>query len=441
VLGTAPYVVALAVALGPTDTAVQVASTAGTSLQGFLRIDGEIVCYVSKTSTTFTLRSVNGRGCLGTTAASHAQGATVVEFHLGRMVHSRISDNVSRAEVLVVGGTRPLGDGANTVIDLETSIEDTYSPSWGAYIHKPNFLDGFTIRGGAIDMGAGVGAENQTGASYLFCKNVTLETDVLNAQEFGYYLVSCLYWRINENYFRGKTALDVNAASYPALIRDLSRWGQFRGNVGENVYQMAVFSSEPQFVGCTDEGFVRDVVVTDNDILSGGIPGGDPHYGYIVHNSGANIAFANNGAGSQMAYYEVEGGENITIKGRTVGPMIGNVLRLDGCTYVDGLFVEDVYFNNAPSLLVGETVLTAGIGSTDTTIPVFSANALTSVSAGGSATMVQIDSEIIEVTAVSGDGLSYTGCIRGRQGTTAATHASGARVYPQGDALKIPIFL
>ena len=61
-------------------TSVTVDSAASFSNTGFLKIDDEIMEYTAKTSTTFTGLI---RGALGTTAATHADNATVIEATFG----------------------------------------------------------------------------------------------------------------------------------------------------------------------------------------------------------------------------------------------------------------------------------------------------------------------------------------------------------------------
>jgi hypothetical protein len=61
-------------------TSVTVDSAASFSNSGFIKIDDEIMEYTAKTSTTFTGLI---RGALGTTAATHADNATVIEATFG----------------------------------------------------------------------------------------------------------------------------------------------------------------------------------------------------------------------------------------------------------------------------------------------------------------------------------------------------------------------
>src|SRR3954453_20255494 len=67
-----------------------------------------------------------------------------------------------------------------------------------------------------------------------------------------------------------------------------------------------------------------------------------------------------------------------------------------------------------------QTTLTAAVTATTTAIPVASAAGLPAAPC-----VVVIDSEVIKVTAVSGNTLTAS---RGQEGTTAASHATGALV-------------
>ena len=58
------------------DTSVTVDSSANFETAGYLLIDSEIIQHTGKTSTTFTGLT---RGLFGTTAATHADNATVTE--------------------------------------------------------------------------------------------------------------------------------------------------------------------------------------------------------------------------------------------------------------------------------------------------------------------------------------------------------------------------
>ena len=69
------------------------------------------------------------------------------------------------------------------------------------------------------------------------------------------------------------------------------------------------------------------------------------------------------------------------------------------------------------------TTLASGISATDTTI------ALTSSQGLPAAGFIKIDNETINYTAVSGNDL--TGCFRGQNGTTAASHSTAASVSVQ----------
>lgn len=84
-------------------------------------------------------------------------------------------------------------------------------------------------------------------------------------------------------------------------------------------------------------------------------------------------------------------------------------------TQVDAVYVDDVRQTKTAS-----TTLNGAIGSSDTTITVASTTFLPS---SGS---VIIDSERISYTGTSGNDL--TGCTRGENGTTAASHSDGADV-------------
>jgi hypothetical protein len=69
------------------------------------------------------------------------------------------------------------------------------------------------------------------------------------------------------------------------------------------------------------------------------------------------------------------------------------------------------------------TALNGGISSTDTTITVVSAQGMPA------AGFIKIDNETINYTAISGNQL--TGCFRGQNGTTAASHLTAAAVSVQ----------
>jgi Putative phage tail protein len=72
------------------------------------------------------------------------------------------------------------------------------------------------------------------------------------------------------------------------------------------------------------------------------------------------------------------------------------------------------------------TLLSAAMAPTDTTLT------LNSAGAGQAGSIVQIDAEVLQVTAVSTDGTQYT-VTRGLQGSTAATHSALAPVYQLSD--------
>lgn len=66
------------------------------------------------------------------------------------------------------------------------------------------------------------------------------------------------------------------------------------------------------------------------------------------------------------------------------------------------------------------TTISSNIGASDTTIPVTSGAALPSNST------IKIDSETIKYTSINGNNMM--GCVRGVNGTTAASHTSGANI-------------
>jgi hypothetical protein len=84
-----------------------------------------------------------------------------------------------------------------------------------------------------------------------------------------------------------------------------------------------------------------------------------------------------------------------------------------------------VWFNRQTALTNGTatTTLAANISATDTTITLASTAGL------GSTGFIKIDSETIGYTNISGNQL--VNCWRGQNGTTAATHTSGASIFIQ----------
>ena len=99
--------------------------------------------------------------------------------------------------------------------------------------------------------------------------------------------------------------------------------------------------------------------------------------------------------------------------------------RTDGAANND---FRTKYFNASVPYLLGrlwhryadDTSLTAAINATVVVIPVAS-----TAGADGSG-MIKIDNELISYTGKT--ATSFTGCVRGRQGTAAAAHADGAAV-------------
>ena len=79
---------------------------------------------------------------------------------------------------------------------------------------------------------------------------------------------------------------------------------------------------------------------------------------------------------------------------------------------------------NTTTFALGKSSLNAAINATQTTIPLFTAGIGIALPAEGA--IILIDYEQIEYTTRTGTTLN--GCIRGINGTTATSHASGARV-------------
>jgi hypothetical protein len=69
--------------LGQTDLVVLVTDTSGFLASDIIDIDSEVICYSSKTSTSFIINNIDGRGCRGTEAKSHSTGALVLSQSAG----------------------------------------------------------------------------------------------------------------------------------------------------------------------------------------------------------------------------------------------------------------------------------------------------------------------------------------------------------------------
>ena len=98
----------LSTGISSTATTISVPTTASFPPSGALTIDGEILFYVSKDMTTFTLSSVaNGRGQDGTAAAAHTAGTGVEGLIIAAHHNSLASALVAVETKLGIGSSTP----------------------------------------------------------------------------------------------------------------------------------------------------------------------------------------------------------------------------------------------------------------------------------------------------------------------------------------------
>lgn len=130
---------------------------------------------------------------------------------------------------------------------------------------------------------------------------------------------------------------------------------------------------------------------------------------------------------STQAFFIADGGlERVirfllspTLSERAACSSINGNANLTNISLGTGLFTVTTE-SGSPFYSTTATTLTSNITSTDTTIPV---NSIASYASYG---RIMIDREIIDYTGTT--ATSFTGALRGRDGTTPASHVSGTRV-------------
>ena len=163
-----------------------------------------------------------------------------------------------------------------------------------------------------------------------------------------------------------------------------------------------------------------DTVTMFNTIVAGNITSGTgPQIDKaIVASSSNNLV----GVGTGMTgITNGTNGNQVGTAAAPVNPLLGSLAGNGGATQTESLGTGSPAIGKGGAVT---TVGTAGIAATGNSIVLTSGAAIGNMS--GLAIPIQIDSEQMLVTAVSGTTLTV---VRGYNGTTPATHASGASVY------------
>lgn len=124
------------------QTTITLASTAGFNATGEILIGNERIAYNAISGNDLTGCR---RGQRGTTAATHASGSGVSEWHLGKWHTARSSQRISRAEPKRVNSVRALGVGTLYVITFDEVLDRDYLVSVGAAVRKVTYTSNIVL--------------------------------------------------------------------------------------------------------------------------------------------------------------------------------------------------------------------------------------------------------------------------------------------------------
>jgi hypothetical protein len=164
------------------------------------------------------------------------------------------------------------------------------------------------------------------------------------------------------------------------------------------------------------------ILTLTNSIVAGNFAGGNPDYSGLVA-----PASSNNLIGDGTGLSGISNGTNgnqIGTSDSPIDPMLGSLSNNGGPTLTFALQ------SGSPALGAGgpSTTLNSDADVGDTTLSVVSVAGL-AITPG---LTIQIDSEQMTITAVNSSTNTFT-VLRGVNGTTAASHAQGANLYPATD--------
>lgn len=431
--------------INSTAHTLTVDSTTAFPASGMLLVGSEIVAYTAKASSTeFTIRTTpEGRGRMGTTAATIADNALVVLVHSGHWALSRTTA-VSPAEAnYVQAAPRALAGGGYSIL-FRHSFDRIFSNGQSAWIKRVTplrrpALDNVTLIGSSSQ---GRSSGQEVGYYYRYADGLDVTgVKLINCSDAHGTLDTCFNFSVEQEVL-GKADSSAYDGHYGLSLVNGCHWGRSETKLNRNAFKaVTAWASGISSVAASQAwfGFPRHIECAASQIYNCGTPWDNAHEMFEAHSWVENVRFS--GASGADGLYGVtwEGGKNLALDGGLVTRTARAALGVAGAYATLGLKVGGMTVGDR-TLLEAGTALDTTIVAGDTTIILDDADWITDLTSDTTPVMVKIDSEWIRLGTRTTGG-TFTGCTRGYYGTTAAGHTAGAIVYALGNAFYTPIDL
>ena len=443
-IGHSPPVTTLSAGINASDTTIPVVSTTNFPSVGLCQIDSEYMSYIAKTATSITVRTTTGRGRLGSTAASHSSGAKVTVFNAGHWAMARNVPSLPVELNYVQAAPRGLSSGKWSIL-LRHSVDRIFSSTLGGWLKKITPLKNIGLENvtliGSTSQGRASGQE--VGYMYRYCDGVDVRSSyIVNCSDAHGLLDTCANGRIEQKMY-GKANDSTYDGHYGVSLVNGNHWIDVVDPVARNLFKSVTLWASGISTSLASTywyGFPRHITCSGGRNWNAGTPWDNSHDLAEVHCWAENVTFSDMGGADGSGGISTEGGKNISFRGGRLSRWGRSAIAVDGCVAVLGFKVDGVDVGER-TLYAAGTKLASGINSSVTTMEFTTGNWITDLLNDATDVVVEIDSEWIKLGTRSVDGVTFTGCTRGFNNTTAASHLAAARVNAKGNAYATPFDL
>jgi len=435
----------LTAGINSSTTTIPVTDTTGWPNVGVAMVDSERIAYVSKTPTSITARTTTGRGTLGSSAASHSNGARVSLWHSGWYWIAGNTPRIPAEMNYIEAAPRNLASGMRSVM-LRHGHDFKYSPSLSAGLRKVTAVKNVGLRNftliGSTSQGRVGGYEVGYLARYVDGFR-SIDCAVLYCADKHGWLDSTVNWKIDKQFMLGKADFDVTDydGHYGVAVDNCSTWGSVTNCHGRNIYKTITFGASglSSTAGQAYRGIPRWVSGDNNSMWNGGNPKDNAHGLYEFHSPVQHARLTNSYGADGQEGISFDGGEDLVFEGFQIAGWTRQAIGADGCYRMNGLKVGGGVINRR-TLLAAGTRVANGFNAAATAFDVTDANWINDIINDFSPALVQIGDEKIQVGSRNASN-GFTGATRAMFGTTAASHLTGDRVYGLGSYEAVPIDL
>ncbi len=448
-IGMSPPVIRAAGLHASDAHTINVNTTTGLPSVGFLlnTSSGEVLAYTATASTAITVRSApEGRGARGTTAAQISNNSALVELHHGKWAISR-RNPARRSEVTFVQGSYLLESG-KWVLILRHALDAIYSPTQGAWIRKITPVANVSLGEDLQIIGSssyGRPGGSEVGFYYHLTLDAQIDGSVIAAgADSNGSLDECFHTSVVAPSVKGKADNSVHDGYYGIEIKNGCQWTNIALGTARNAYKFVTMWTQNATDGANGNysGFPRHTDIIANTIDNAGEPWSAAHEAFEAHCYVEHLRFSDNSGSDALYGITLEGGQHISITGGEFARWVRAAIAVDGAYVLRNVKIGNCLVGPR-TLLAGSARLATSIDDDDTTIVVTPAAAAAALHdlAGSSDDMIDIEGEKIALGSMQVDGVTFTGCVRHIQNTTATPHDAGARILPFGREYATPVNL